>query len=444
MILTHPYIGHAEEYKNIKLSQNDRILILAPHPDDESIGCAGIIQHAVEKNIPVHILFLTYGDSNQWSFAVYRKHPVLMPKAVLRMGLIRHDEAIAAAKVLDIPADHLTFLGYPDFKTLDIWYSHWADSPPAKGMLTDAESVPYKNAFRPGAPYKGEDILKDLKTVLRKFKPTKIFLSHPADHHPDHRSLYLYAKVALWDLEKEINPDLYPYMVHFKKWPQPRGLHPEIELKPVACLKERISWEKNELDQKEITIKENAIKKHRSQYKYSSEYLLSFIRPDELFGDYTAINLQQNASSISLESKDKEYFSEYSDQLTDKERESFVGLVEQFVSIENNNLLISLTLSRPLVKEVELSVHIFGYSDNIPFESMPKIHVHFDEKRFKVYDQKKRLPDDNIKVTRRGKEIQISIPIKVFRNPIRILTGTRTYLEEIPLDWAAWRILELS
>ena len=39
----------------------------------------------------------------------------------------------------------------------------------------------------PGSPYVGESILRDIKAVLRDFKPTKIFVSHPADAESNRR-----------------------------------------------------------------------------------------------------------------------------------------------------------------------------------------------------------------------------------------------------------------
>ena len=81
--------------------------------------------------LPLRLVFFTYGDNNQWAFTVYRKHPVLMPKAMQGMGRIRHDEAVAAAKALGVSPDHLTLLGYPDFGTLQIWNAHWATGPPS-------------------------------------------------------------------------------------------------------------------------------------------------------------------------------------------------------------------------------------------------------------------------------------------------------------------------
>ena len=57
-------------------------------------------------------------------------------------------------------------------------------------------ALPYPNALRLGVHDTGEDIRPDLTTILRDFKPTKIFLSHPADHNPDQRALCLFTRVG--------------------------------------------------------------------------------------------------------------------------------------------------------------------------------------------------------------------------------------------------------
>ena len=122
------------------------------------------------------------------------------------MGLIRHGEAVAAAAILGLSPDQLIFLGYPDFRTLKIWNEHWGDAPACESMFTRTTIVPYDNAFRPGTPYKADEILADIETVIREFKPTVIFTSHPGDHNPDHLSLYLFTRVALWNLAEELQP----------------------------------------------------------------------------------------------------------------------------------------------------------------------------------------------------------------------------------------------
>lgn len=54
----------------INISKEDRILILAPHPDDEIVGTGGIIEKAMDIKVPVKIAFLTCGDANEWSFLI--------------------------------------------------------------------------------------------------------------------------------------------------------------------------------------------------------------------------------------------------------------------------------------------------------------------------------------------------------------------------------------
>ena len=180
--------------------------MLAPHPDDEVLGTAGVIQQAVAMKLPLKIVFLTYGDSNQWSFLLYRKYPVVFPGAVESMGMVRHDEAVNASRILGVSPQQLIFLGYPDFGTLNIWYYHWNERPAYRSIMTRVIAVPYKNAYHFGAPYKGEAIVEDLRSILRDFKPTKVFVSHPADHNGDHLALYLYLRVALWDEGMDESP----------------------------------------------------------------------------------------------------------------------------------------------------------------------------------------------------------------------------------------------
>src|ERR1051325_5446144 len=112
------------EAAELQLQPGDRILVLAPHPDDEVLGGAGILQEANRMGLPVRVVWLTYGDNNEWAFLLYRKRPILFPGSVRRRGEIRHDEAVAACQILGVPSGLLTFLGYPDFRTLRIWYSY--------------------------------------------------------------------------------------------------------------------------------------------------------------------------------------------------------------------------------------------------------------------------------------------------------------------------------
>jgi len=194
-----------------------------------------------------------------------------------------------------------------------------------------------------------------------------------------------------------------------------------------------------------VTRKENALKKHHSQFKTAASYLEAFIRGNELFGDFAKIRLDKTTvPSHSFNNRKAELVSP-PEELIDEERASFVGIEEHSVSTENGDLIFSLSLSRRLAKEVGLSVYLFGYRREVSFAKMPKIHVRFGAFLHAVYDQNKRiaLRNSGIRITRKGREITISIPLQLLGNPERILTSANTYFGNIPLDWVSWRIVEI-
>ena len=131
------------------------------------------------------------------------------------------------------------------------------------------------------------------------------------------------------------------------------------------------------------------------------------------------------------------------EELTESEREAFVGIEWKFVRLQDDHLVVSVKLSRPLAEGVNASIYIFGYRFDRPFAQMPKLHVKLGGRHFSIYDQAKALSKDIIKVTRFPDEITIEVPLHALGNPQNILTSARTYLGNVPLDWGSWRVLEL-
>jgi len=428
---------------NLTLSPNDRILILAPHPDDEVLGTAGIIQQAVAMKLPVKVVFLTYGDSNQWSFLLYRKHPVVIPGAVEQMGIVRHDEALNASRILGVGEQNLTFLGYPDFGTFNMWLYHWNERPAYRSLMTRVTEVPYKSAYRFGAPYKGEEIVKDIRSILREYKPTKIFVSHPSDHNGDHLAFYLYLRVALWDEGMENQVELYPYLIHYLTWPKPKGYHPEVELIPPDALAYALKWKVFHLSDQQMENKKMALEAHVTQYRSSPKYLLSFVKRNELFGDFASIKLHLNENAPNYSMQDMSTM-ELPDELNDRERSAFVGVDWKFVRWQGDNLIVSLQFSKPLAQDVEASIYFFGYSNKVPFGLMPKINVRLGVLSYSVYDQTKRLDQNVVEITRNPSDVTISIPLKLLGDPQKILTSAKTSLGNFPLDNASWVVVELE
>ena len=155
--------GHASA-ATLSLSKMDKILILAPHPDDETIGAGGVIQKAMALKIPLKIVYLTNGENNELAFLVFKKHPVLDRSGLLKMGTLRSQEATEAMQSFGFNKSQLVFLGYPDFGTMKIFTKYWGDTKSFKSLISRVSAVPYQNAFSYNLPYKGESI--DRKSVV--------------------------------------------------------------------------------------------------------------------------------------------------------------------------------------------------------------------------------------------------------------------------------------
>jgi LmbE family N-acetylglucosaminyl deacetylase len=92
-------------------------LVVAPHPDDESLGCGALIARCVDARQPVHLLFLTDGERALSRF--------IDPS---ELAPIRRREACTAATALGLDETRdVTFAGFPD--------DHLGDRPEA---VTDA------------------------------------------------------------------------------------------------------------------------------------------------------------------------------------------------------------------------------------------------------------------------------------------------------------------
>ena len=99
---------------------SERILIFAPHPDDETLGCGGAIQKALLQGKIVKVVFLTSGDSfgNDYEMTHTLKDS---PKGVT-LGYLRQKEALEATAILGLAKENIIFLGYPDRGLERMWW----------------------------------------------------------------------------------------------------------------------------------------------------------------------------------------------------------------------------------------------------------------------------------------------------------------------------------
>jgi LmbE family N-acetylglucosaminyl deacetylase len=429
---------------SLAFSAGDRVMVLAPHPDDESLGCGGVLHDAVRAGVPVHVVFLTNGDANELSFLVWEKHPVVVPSAVIAMGRTRAQEALHAARALGLPADAVTFLGYPDAGTMTMWTDYWGTRPPYRSLLTRVSAVPYATALRPGAPYKPEDVMRDLQTVLRKVRPTKIFVSHPADAHPDHRAWYLYATATLWETPDLPAPEIHPFLIHHKHWPVPAADPPATPLGPPPLLGYEIAWQRRPLDADDQEAKRNALAAHATQMAYSRDFMLGFVRANELFGDFTPAELRRPGAFDDLKAGAVAVGPDPRAQVAPDVREAFVGVEWQRVARDGDALTFIAELSRRLLPGTHVTFHLFGARPDRPFASMPKVRVTVSAFGYEVADQDATLPKEQVAVTHAKKLVTVRVPLALLGGPRRVLAGAETIVADLLMHPAAWRIVDLG
>jgi len=87
--------------KKLPLKAN-RYLVIAPHPDDEVFGCAGLLHRLAHMGKDVHVVILTQGET-------VHKDPLIGIPAVIAK---RRELALEAAQVLGLAPEQYTFLNW--------------------------------------------------------------------------------------------------------------------------------------------------------------------------------------------------------------------------------------------------------------------------------------------------------------------------------------------
>ncbi|MGD9494832.1 MAG: PIG-L deacetylase family protein [Armatimonadota bacterium] len=265
-----------------------RVLVVAPHPDDEALGCAGVIRRAVTSGAQVHVALLTNGDASELALIFAEKAPRRTASEYRRLGEIRQRESLNALASLGVPNSHIFFLGYPNngLPAL-LTREHWSPRDAYASPYTHASACPYDRAFTPGAIYCGEQLLADLTQVLERTRPTMLFVPLPEDMHADHRATAQAVLTAVTELRARGEPwasavGLYAYLVHYRHWPVPRSYSPALGLLPPPTLDDR-DWLELALTSDEERAKARAIRLYHSQEPAFDRLLLSFARTNECF-----------------------------------------------------------------------------------------------------------------------------------------------------------------
>ncbi|MGH8254492.1 MAG: PIG-L deacetylase family protein [Steroidobacteraceae bacterium] len=257
----------------------DRILVIAPHPDDETLCCAGYLQQAVAAHAAVGVVWITAGDSFEIDAIVTELTLRPKGKGLEKLGMRRISEAHAAASRLGVPRAQQLLLGFPDRDVRAL--AHSQSSVPLRSRYTGVSAVPYAEALHAGSPYTGAELRRNLQDAITRFAPTIVLVAAPQDKHPDHSASGELAVQLLRERSSKIR--IYYWIVHGgHKWPSPRGLHRERPLLPPRSARS-LAWQQLPLSEAEVAGKLAALSEHRTQLRVMRRFLDAFVRSNEIF-----------------------------------------------------------------------------------------------------------------------------------------------------------------
>lgn len=169
---------------------SNRALIFAPHQDDETLGCGGLIALKCSQNVPVKVVFLTDGSQSHGSQSNSKEVKQAHQLHVLK----RRQEAEAALAILGVPPTRTHFLNFQDGGLSQLSTEHRRDS------------------------------VELLAELLRNFVPEEVYLPHHQDRHPDHEATYTLAIEALQSAGLREQVTIWQYPIWFF-WDTPFGFN---------------------------------------------------------------------------------------------------------------------------------------------------------------------------------------------------------------------------
>lgn len=217
-----------------------RMLIVAPHPDDECLGCGGAIALLQAAGCAIQVLVVSNGTM---SHPNSRKFPASVLQA------LRESETRAAMALLGLPAESVIFLQLQD------------------GAVPNSESSLFTSA------------MSQCRSVLQRWLPDLIFLPWRFDPHADHRASWQLVDAALRSLQ------LTPRRLEYPIW--------DWDLAQRGQISDNISAWRLDISAV-VTQKQQAIAAYRSQvsdlidddptgFRLSPELLTYFTQPWEIY-----------------------------------------------------------------------------------------------------------------------------------------------------------------
>jgi LmbE family N-acetylglucosaminyl deacetylase len=285
--------------KELQVPPRLRLMVFAPHPDDETLGAGGFIQRVLAKGGSVRVVFVTNGDGYVDGVRREAKRVVTSRADFIAYGERRHNEALRALSGLGLARSDGVFLGFPDDGIDDLWAGHWSTRRPYTSPYTRFDRPPYKDSLSRRVEYAGVDLETEIIATLRDFKPDWVLMPDPRDRHPDHCTTGVFVLDALRKLREEgtapfETTQVLSYLVHYPDYPASPDWVKEIVGAGVGGshtarrVLSAARWLNLPLTAGELTVKRHAVSAYETQVEVMNPFLKQFLRPVELFGEFDA------------------------------------------------------------------------------------------------------------------------------------------------------------
>ncbi|HZT78504.1 MAG TPA: PIG-L family deacetylase [Vicinamibacterales bacterium] len=270
----------------IVVTADTRLLVVAPHPDDETLGAGGLMQRVREAGGRVHVVYLTDGDG--YPEGVQFEGHVESPTAndYRGYGRRRRAEARAALNALKLGRYSYTFLGFPDGGLCRLTRQYWSEHRGAyRSPYTRLDRPPKGEVVVPNSEYRGEDLTQELARIIGDYQPTIVLVPRREDQHADHCAAWYFVADALHDVKRvhpDFTTDLLNYIIHWNSWPfedeEDRHLPTPPGLRGGAS-----GWIEFRLTPAEQRAKRDALRRYVTQEHVMSWFLDGFARANEVF-----------------------------------------------------------------------------------------------------------------------------------------------------------------
>jgi len=213
-----------------------KILVFAPHPDDETLACGGTIAKKVKEGHNVYIAFMTDGRNSHLHVLGITSDPT--PE---ELALIRIREARNAANILGVNLNNLAFLG---FESSD---------------LRDNRGT----------------VESKVRQSLLDFQPDEVYYPDVTDSHLTHRATCDIVKSIL--NEVGFSPEEYRYIV----WGNADTVRPDASQRETVDISRVLHVKKRAIAEYKSQV--TVFSKHQNEPLLSEVFLRDFQKDREAF-----------------------------------------------------------------------------------------------------------------------------------------------------------------